>query len=340
MLQIEEISSKKTWEAFLEDKQITFYPFFQSWQWGQMQQLLGFTLWRIGVYKDKTLVAICQIISVPAKRGHYLHLRHGPVLIPFEKSVFKALIEYTKQLAIKEKALFIRISPLVKKEFVDFLMLKNMGFRDAPIHNMDAEVCWVLDITKPEDQLLGEMRKTHRYLIRKASNMNIKIVRTKNVNDISAFIPLYKNLSDRKHFVPHKGVKEEFEVFAKDNKSMLFLAQYEKKIIAGALFSFIGNTAIYRHSASNERYSEIPAMYALLWEAIREAKKQKKELFNFWGIAPVGSSNRHPWRGLSLFKTGFGGRMEEFMHALDMPLGIWYWRTYAIELFTKIIKGY
>lgn len=340
MLQIKEINNKKIWEEFLGDKRIMYYPLFQSWQWGEVQKRLGFTLWRTGVYKDKTLVAICQIIDIPAKRGHYLHLRHGPVLIPFDRSVFKALIDYAKQLAVKEKALFIRMSSLVKKEFVDFSLLKNMGFKDAPIHNMDAEVCWVLDITKSEDQLLGEMRKSHRYLIRKSATMNIKIIRTKNINDISSFAPLYKDLSYRKHFIPHKGVKEEFEVFSKDDKAMLFLAQYQNKIIAGALFSFIGNTAIYRHSASSQRYRDIPAMYAILWEAIKEAKSRKKEFFNFWGIAPIGASKRHPWHGLSLFKIGFGGRMEEFLHTLDLPLSILYWKTYLIELFTKIIKGY
>jgi len=222
---------------------------------------------------------------------------------------------------------------------VDKKLLNNLHFRSAPLHNMDAEICWVLDITKPQEQLLREMRKSHRYLIRKAQTMNLTCIRSTNKSDIDRFMPLYKTLSEIKHFVPHGGVKEEFAAFSADNEEVLYMVEYEKKIIAGAMIAFVGNMAIYRHSASDKQYNHIPASYIIQWEAINEAKKRDLQYYNFWGIAPDDKPN-HPWKGLTLFKTGFGGEKKEFLHAQDLPLTLGYVKNYLIETATKKIKGY
>lgn len=348
MIEITEIKDKKTWDEFLERKEIQFYPLFQSWNWGEVQKHIGYGILRIGAYQGKNLVGVCQIIDVSAKRGHYLHLRHGPVLNPFNQKVFDTLLEHVITRTNKQSISFIRMSPVVRREFVNYEMLKKWGFKNAPIHNMDAEVCWVLDITKTEEELLAGMRKSHRYLIKKGLKIkDLRIKKTKNISAINQFLNLYQSLSHRKHFVPHRGVVEEFEIFSKDDQEVLYLAEYlpagrqvNKKIIAGALIAFVGNNALYRHSASDDNYRDIPGMHLILWEAIKDAKIRGKQLFNFWGIAPENSSRRHPWQGLTLFKTGFGGYQLSFLHAQDLPLSLAYWKTYAIEFISKIIKGY
>lgn len=304
-----------------------------------MQQNLGFSVERIGLFDSKTLVGVCQIIDIKAKRGHYLHLRHGPVFSQSTNNYFDTLLDHIKQIAKEKGAAFVRISPYISSDDVQKHFFKSRGFLNAPIHRMDGEVCWVLDITKSENELLTGMRKTHRYLIKKGQGMEIKIVQTKKVSDIEKFLPLYKDLSVRKHFVPHKGVREEFATFSKVNQEVLYLAHYNNKIISGAIIAFLPTMAIYRHSASDNAYRNIPASYLIQWEAIKEAKKRGIPLYNFWGIADQNDKN-HPWAGLTLFKTGFGGRQLEFIHAMDFPLSPLYWKTYTIELATKLLKGY
>ena len=97
--------------------------------------------------------------------------------------------------------------------------------------------------------------------------------------------------------------------------------------------------AIYHHAASDLSYKNIPANYLLLWEAILEAKRRGKTYFNLFGIAPENTKN-HPWNGFTLFKTGFGGERVEYIHAMDLPLNILYWKTFLIDLLTKLKKGY
>lgn len=339
-MHISEIENKKVWEEFLNDPKIVYYPLFQSWNWGAVQKRLGHRVWRVGVWQKKDLVAVCQIIEVKARRGHYFHLRHGPVLKPFNPGVLDSLLDFVKNLAKKEGAAFVRLSPLVEKSLVPEDSLKKRNMISAPVHNMDAEICWVLDITKAPEELLKNMRKSHRYLIRQGFKIqDLRIKKTRDANDVEKFIPLYKHLSQRKHFVPHRGVVEEFDVFSKEDAETLFLSFYKKKIISGALVAFVGSVAIYRHSASDDEYRFLPSMYLLLWEAILEAQKRGMKLFNFWGIAPR-DNPKHPWAGLSLFKTGFGGEKKEFLHAQDIPLSRLYWKTYLIERVSTMLKGY
>lgn len=340
MLQSNEITDKKTWENFLSKKDILFYPFFQSWDWGEVQKKLGFSISRIGIFdstKKPSLIGICQMIDVPARRGHYIHLRHGPVFHESKAEYVQFFMETAISFAKEQHASFIRLSPFVGDDA--FLLPFKKKLRHCPMHNMDAELCWILPLNKSEEELLREMKKNHRYLIKKAQGMEIEIIRTTNSSDIEKFLPLYKGLSVRKHFIPHGGVAEEFNIFAEDDRETLFLAEYQGQIIAGAIVAFVPGMAIYRHGASSEAFRDVPASYLIQWEAIREAKERGATWYNFWGVAPEGATH-HPWQGLTHFKKGFGGHEQTFIHALDYPLSNWYWKTYMIEYYTKRTKGY
>lgn len=338
-MEVRPIDSKSEWEEFLNTHAQSFYPLFQSWNWGEVQIQLGTELLRFGLFNEGKLLGIFQVTVIKARRGPYLHVRHGPVLFEFTSDYFDKILNFLKSLASAKKVSFIRFSPLIPKDSNSETIFAKLPFISSPIHNMDAEICWVLDLNKSEEELLSEMRKSHRYLIRKAPSMNIKIERTQKMSDIASFIELYKSLSKRKQFVPHRGVTEEFEIFAKDNQAELFLAYYEGKIISGAIILYVGNMGIYHHGASLDEYRNIPASYLIQWEAIQEAKRRGLKLYNFWGVAPT-ESKKHPWFGLSLFKMGFGGYKQEFLHAHDYIVSPLYAKTYAIELFYKKIKGY
>ena len=339
MIVVKEITKKKVWEEFIESFPQNLPPFFQTWNWGEVQKKRGVEVIRLGLFDNNVLAGISSIIVVLARRGNYLHLRHGPVIIDFEK-YFDHFIDYIKKLGKEKGVSFIRISPYIEIGKLANDFFKKRGFRDSPIHKMDGEVSLVLDATKPEETLLKEMRKSHRYLIRKAQTLDIKIIKSTDPKDIEIFLRLYKDLSKRKHFVPHSGIAEEQETFSKENQAVLFLAEYEKKIISGSLIIFLPKMAIYHHAATLEEYRNIPFMYLLQWEVIKEVKKRKIPFYNLWGVVGENDSKRHPWQGLSLFKKGFGGELKEFVHAQDLPLNFLYWKTYLIDYLIRLIKGY
>ncbi len=318
-MEIKEITDKNIWEKFLGD--YSPQSLFQTWNWGEVIKTLNLelrskNLWRLGIYDKEKLIGIAQIQKVIAKRGSFLHIRHGPVFSNWGKNYLNCLIDYLKNLNKAEKTFFLRLSPLIENNEENKKLFKDYGFIDSPIHAMDGEYCWILDIKRSEEEILAGMRKTTRYLVRQAQKLGVEIIKSKNKSDLVEFLSLYEETSKRHSFAAHKGIMEEFEQFLHDDKILLFKGYYMKKLISAAMIIFYNNQAIYHHSASIEQ--KIPVNYLLQWEAIKEAKKRNMDIYNFWGIAPDGKSN-HPWKGLTGFKQGFGGEIKEYLHAQDLP---------------------
>jgi lipid II:glycine glycyltransferase (peptidoglycan interpeptide bridge formation enzyme) len=67
--------------------------------------------------------------------------------------------------------------------------------------------------------------------------------------------------------------------------------------------------------------------------------KRGDHVYNFWGIAPEGVKS-HPFAGVTLFKTGFGGSLLPLMHCIDLPLSPLYKATRAFEYLRKWKRGF
>jgi lipid II:glycine glycyltransferase (peptidoglycan interpeptide bridge formation enzyme) len=369
-MEIREIQSKTKWENFLESCQEK--TFLHSFNWGEFQKRMGLKVWRLGIYGDDKLLATAQVLKIKAKRGTFLFVPHGPIIIQsqisnlksqndpeaersvrygasnskFKIKILRALLDKLKALAEEEKASFIRIAPIWERNDENKKIFKNLGFGQAPIH-IHPEVTWELDITPPEEKILMAMRKTTRYLIRRGlKNKDLKVSQSQNIKDLEIFNQIYQETAKHHKFIPFsfEYLKKEFEAFLPDNQVSLFLARYKKETIAGAVIVFWQGRAFYHHGASLKKYPKIPASYLIQWEAICQAKKRDCKLYNFWGIADISSkssrSSRHPWAGLSLFKQGFGGYKKEYLRTQDYILSNKYWLNYLVEKLRKKKRGF
>ncbi|MBI3379874.1 peptidoglycan bridge formation glycyltransferase FemA/FemB family protein [Candidatus Gottesmanbacteria bacterium] len=340
-MEIKEIADKNIWETFIKTN--SPQSLFQSWNWGevvkksQSVKIQTQNLWRLGIYDKEHLIGIAQVNKVVAKRGNFFHVRHGPIFKSWHKKYFKYFLEYLNNLSREEKAILIRISPLIDDTLGNQNTIKTYRFINAPIHAMDGEYCWIINLRQSEEAILASMRKTTRYLIKQAQKLGVEIVKSKNKNDLEEFLLLYRQTAMRQNFIAHKGIMEEFEQFLQDDQILLFKGYYQKKLISSALIIFYNNQAIYHHSASIEQ--KIPVNYLLQWEVIKEAKNRKMDYYNMWGVAPVNKIH-HPWRGLTIFKQGFGGEIKEYLHAQDLPVSYLYYATYVWEWIRKIKRGY
>lgn len=314
---LKEINEKTVWEDFLG--KIEEKTFLQSWNWGEFQKELGNKIWRFGVY-EKELIGVSLVVKIKARRGTFLFLPHGPLCLEKKKEVLSLIIEKLK----KEKVDFIRIAPLWEESKKTIFK----DFRPAPIH-MHPEITWVLDITPSEEKLLIGMRKTTRYLIKQGiKNGDLEISKSK---DIKTFNDLYLKVAKRHNFVPFslEFLKKQFSIFSSDNQIEMFLGKYKDEVLASAIVVYWQDKAFYHHGAT--AVSKIPASYLLQWEAIKEAKKRGCKEYNFWGVVPEEASRNHPWRGLTLFKKGFGGCMKKYVKTQDLVLNKKYWINWTIE---------
>lgn len=319
--------------------------FLQSWNWGEFQRRMGNKIWRLGIYDKDNLMGLALVSEIKARRGTFLLIQHGPSFaeaVESKISLFKVLLEELKKIASKEGAIFIRMNPLWQRSRENQNMLRDLGFREAPMHANAYEATWKLDITLLKDRLLMDMRKTTRYLIRQAEkNQDIKIEKSDNLDDVKIFQEISARVGERQNFVPFpfEYIKNEFEVFSKDNQASLFFGRYKGGVAAAALVVFWQGIGFYHQAASDSRYARFSVPYLLLWEAIKEAKQRGCVLYDFWGFIDPEKNPRHPWAGPTLFKMGFGGKTFEYVKTQDIPLSRKYWLTYAFEKLRKAKRG-
>lgn len=329
------ITDEKTWEAFVLAR--APHTFLQAWKWGSQYEANDNQVFRLGVFKKEEVIGVGLLIHIKARRGSFLLCPHGPLVEdePALAAFTKGAVEIAKQ----QRCDFIRFCPLHEDTPTHCGWFKKLGFRPAPIH-MHPELSWMLDITKSEDQLLMEMRKTTRYLIKRSEKDGVSISMSTDPADIKLFWPIYQETAARQHFTPFskKYLEEEFKLFAADNQIAFFFAHYQGEVISVAIIVFYGESAFYHHSGSTNKFEKVNASYLLQWRAIQEAKKRGCTLYNFWGIAPE-DKPKHPWAGLSLFKKGFGGFAEAYVHAQDYPLTPKYTLNAAVETVRRIRRG-
>jgi len=342
-MQVKEISKKQIWEKFFSE--ITQKTFLQSWAWADFNKSMGNIFWRLGVFDNENLIAVCLITKIKAKRGVFLLAPHGPVIGKKTNSsqkiqILTVLLDYLKKIAKQEKASFIRFSPIWEKTEENTQMLSKIGFKQAPIH-VHPESSWVLDIKPSEDELLMNMRKTTRYLIKKSlKNKDIEIFKSHNIEDIEVFSRLHNQNAGRQHFMPFslEYLKNEFQCFSANNQAELFIGKYKDEIIAISFVIFWSGIGFYHHAVLSPKFRNLPISYGLQWEAIKEAKNRGCSFYDFWGYAPPKS--RHPWAGPTLFKMGFGGYMKDYVKTQDYVISLKYYPTFLFEKIRKFKRGF
>lgn len=333
---LKDIVAKKVWEDFV----ISHNPgsFLQSWNWGETNIIIGEKIFRLGFLKDGILAGVCLVIKVHAKRGSHFIIPGGPLINWDDGQLVKYFISTLKSLAKKEKVWFVRIRPDLLDTKENAKKLKRLGFIPAPMH-LHAENTWVLDITPSEETLLSAMRKTTRYLIKKSLNMGLRVEQTTDAKFIDILDTLQKETAIRHKFIGFSKnlFSAQIGSFGKDNQAKLFLCKNGSRVLAAAIIIFYNDTAYYHHSGSVSDFREIPFSYFLQWQIIREAKKRGLKYYNFWGISKNINPN-HRFAGVTLFKTGFGGRRVDWLHAQDLPISSKYWLTYIFETARRIVR--
>ncbi len=344
-MEIKEIQNKQEWEGFIltcNDK-----TFLQSFAWGDFHLSLGNKIWRFGIYEDNKLISVALTVSITSRRGKFLLIPHGPVTKEKgeQYQVIKLLLEKLKELAGQEKADFIRICPIWKRTDENAKYFTDLGFRTAPLH-YHPESSWKLNIEKSEQELLGDMRKSTRYLIKQAQqNKDIEVIKSATVTDLDVFYEIHDVVAKAQKFVPFslQYLKKEFLAFLEDpsnpsgqaNQITLSFAKYQGKYIAASFEIFYSGMGFYHHAGLLPEYRKLPVSHLLQWEAIKEAKRRGCKIYDFWGYSDPLKNPKHPYSGPTLFKMGFGGYKDEYVKTQDYVISPKYWISYIIEKVRK-----
>jgi lipid II:glycine glycyltransferase (peptidoglycan interpeptide bridge formation enzyme) len=163
------------------------------------------------------------------------------------------------------------------------------------------------------------MRRQTRYEVRRADKVGINVEKSSDEEIFKEFHQIQTETAKRQNFVPPnlKTLLAEKEAFGKN--IVIYKATLENEPVAYGLIIKNGKEADYYEAASTLLNRKMPGAYALLWQVMRDLKKEGYERFNLWGIAPAEQPN-HRYAGVTTFKTGFGGEIVEFVPAHDLIL--------------------
>ena len=280
--------------------------FLQSPAYGKMNELLGDKV----IEEDFGGKGRALIIVRNAKRGRYLEIPCGPLLDYSNEELVTSAFKKIAEIAKKEKCVFVRVRPQLKNSPENLRILATLGLKKSPMH-LAAEHTVIIDLNKPEDELLANMRRQTRYEVRRAAKQGIIVEKNNDEAIFKEFRKVQAATAKRQGFVPPnlKTLLAEKESFG-ENIAIYVAKTSDGQPIAYGMIIKDGKEGDYYEAASTDLNRKMPGAYALLWQVMKDLKAEGYERFNLWGIAPAGQPN-HRYAGVTTFKTGFGGEVVE-----------------------------
>jgi len=326
---IEKVEDGKAWNIFVKKQENS--NILSSWEWVEFEKNLGFDVQAFSIGQW----GLFAIRVVNAKKGKYLISKQNAFLNWEDEDIVFSLIAFLKLKCEEKNCKFFRISPPLLKSTKYEKLFSSYGFKKALLNSADGQLTIILDLQKNLDEIQKDMRKNTRYLIRKAEKFGVEVLHTDGSEYLDVFEEIYNETVKRHQWDANEFdyIKRQYAFFSPKGMSRMFVAKYKGKIMAVSIFTRFKNEVIYHHSGSF--LSEIPVMYALIWEAIKYYKDLGVKEFNFFGVCEK-DDIKHPWYGLSLFKRGFGGQERRLLDTYDYPVSRSYYLIRGIEGLQKI----
>lgn len=143
--------------------------------------------------------------------------------------------------------------------------------------------------------------------IRAAQKRGLKVFLAK---DESEFLKLKQSQLRPFGFLLNKEIKSLWNTFRSGQKADILLASDDSgKVLAGVFLLFHDKIAYYWMASSTKEGKTNYAPSLLVWEALKLAKKRECKVFDFEGIEDERIKETKSWRGFTLFKRGFGGKI-------------------------------
>jgi len=307
----------------------------QSSEWGNFRAQTGVKT----VKKDGIQLTIHKVPNTPWKIGYY----------PKGEMPTKELITTLRQIGTEEKCIFIQLEPDViykiyrpktetaeENPTVEKNWYEKLGLVKSA-HPLFTKYTFVLDISKPEEELLKNMHAKTRYNIRVAQKNNVEIVEDNSDEAFKAYLHLTHATTERQKFYAHtdKYHKTQWEMLPHvktDGKlsSHLLLAKYSGKILAAWIVFVYKDTLYYPYGASSSEHREVMTSNLMMWEAIRFGKGLDLQKFDMWGALGPYPDTKDAWFGFHRFKQGYGGDLIEFVGSYDLVIDPFLYQAYKL----------
>lgn len=310
---------RQIWNNLVKTHAPRFGAFLHSWEWGEFQASLERPVERVYV-DDQRGVMLAQAIRLDLPFGWtYWSIPKGPIgtmSVPhMQKELKHTLLG----------GVFLRVEPASEAA----------GYR---VKDAQPATTSLLDLTQGLESVRANMKPKTRYNVRLAEKKGVtaKIVHLDAFED---FTRLAEQTAVRDQFSlhPHEYYRAMLERLHGEAEAFLAVAYYEGRPLAANIMIDFQGQRTYLHGASSNLHRNVMAPYMLHDFLIEDAIAKGMTSYDFWGIAPVGSGEHHPWAGISRFKLGFGGETVSVPGTFELPTSL---PVYGLYRSAKLLQKF
>lgn len=309
--------TKEEWNNFVGCQKQS--QFLQSWQWGELAEKEGGRAFRIGVEENGELIGAASFFKKTIFGFSYFFCPRGPIVscklenLRFD-GVMDVLFKEIFKIAEREKARFFRFEPKLKCADLKFKIEKSI--------DLEPRKTLIINLQKSEEDLLAGMHQKTRYNIRLAEKKGVA-VRIGGDEDFDSFWHILEETVARDGFRLHD--RKHYEILLKQNDFIkLFLAEYHGRVIAAVLAGLFGDMITYIHGASSNENRNVMAPFLLHWQIMKMGKTEGYKYYDLNGI------DEKKWPGVTRFKIGFGGKIENYPGTKDLVFNNVYYGLYKV----------
>lgn len=320
----------------------------QSYEWGEFREKTGVRVIRRGLFEKNKLVDAFQLTihTIPKTPFTIGYLPKGSMPT-------KELIEELKLIGRQEKCIFIQLEPNVVRNIYKNEkghlaeapeIITRFSKSDASRLNLTpsarplfTKFTFVLDLTKPEEELLSNMHSKTRYNIKVARNRGVVVREEDSKEAYEEYLKLTRETTKRQKFYAHTESyhKTQWEVLHgkltldKLTSSLLLGKLDEQTLVAWILFTF-KEGLYYPYGASSSLNREAMASNLVMYEAILLGKRLGLKHFDMWGALGTMPDVNDSWYGFHRFKIGYGADLIEMIGSYDLVINPTLYQGYRV----------
>lgn len=310
----------------------------QSYEWGEFRKKTGVKIIRRGFEENGKItsgfqLSIHKIPHTPFTIGYL-----PKSILPTEK-----MIHELRQIGKDENCIFIQIEPnVIKSEHTKYDILDTYFVPSA--HPLFTKYTFVLDITKPENELLENMSSKTRYNIRLAERKGVRVEKNDSDKAFKRYLELTNETTTRQKFYAHTNryhtlMFETLREQITNHKSHidtntltahLLTATYQDLLLVTWIVFIFHDTLYYPYGASSSKHRDVMASNLMMWETIKFGKSLGLKKFDMWGALSENPDPKDPWFGFHRFKSGYGPKHVEFVGSYDLIINPAFYQMYKI----------
>ncbi len=300
-----EISLENDWQAW-ESWNSVHGTVFQSASFAETVKNSGMGVELVVAREGGSIVGGC-FVFLPFPRfplrffGEY-RIVNGPILVDYDEAYLFPILSFIEKRARIIGAMTLPIK--FPQPDLDFTLEKK-GYtvpRHAPSYS------FIIDLTKSEKLLWEGLDKKTRTAIRK-SQKNSVTIRQAHASEMRTVYSLYmQRAKAKKNWIPYPSSFFQASMGTRENNATLFVAEYQGKLIAEAMFLHYNKTIFYFNNGSLPAYWNLCANSQLVWEGMLLGKKLGCKNMDLYGTTD-GRNKDDLNYSLYQFKASFGGTL-------------------------------